>query len=286
MIAKAEGPRGEGESELRRATQAQAKAFSEATLVHSVTVFGEALKNAKLLGESRLFAETALARLAGHRDMRFLDQMVRELQALERRVGGGPAGPPASAAATVVTPAPAAPPRPTAAVQPPVVPPARAPELAAQVSEAPSPAAPTVSSDLTIDVVRGRWNDVLEAARSNSKLRAALAVASVMELQGGTLVLAMDPGSGFHRAALSAGESREPLAALFERTLGRRLAVETVERAKDPSAPAAADEPARRPAEMGERLTAAERAAAEQAPITRLVEKELKARIVHMERQD
>ena len=286
MIAKAQGPRAEGESELRRATLAQSQAFSDATLVHCVTVFGEALKNAKLLGESRLFAETALARLAGHRDMRFLDQMVRELQSLERRIGADPAAVAASPATPLATPAPvpstspAAPSAPRAAATP------RAPELAAQVSEAPAPAATAPSSDLTIEVVRGRWNDVLEAVRSNSKLRAALAVATVVELQGGTLVLGMEPGSGFHRAALSAGDMREPLAALFEKTLGRRLAVETIERAKDASAPAAADEPARRAEQNGERLTAAERASAEQAPLTRLVEKELKARIVHMERQE
>src|SRR5207245_986476 len=136
--------------------------------VHAVTILGEALKNAKLLGEGRLFAETALARLAGHRDMRFLDQMVRELAALERRIGAGPAA----------TPSPTAP--------------------VAVAAEAPAP------SD--------------------------------------------------------------------------------VGRAKAAPWPAR-DQAARRGEPQGERLTAAERAAAETAPITRTLEKELKARIVHMERE-
>src|SRR6185436_5617240 len=65
MIAKAGGPRSETVSELSRAIDAQAKAFSDATLVYATTLFGEALKNAKQLGEARLFCETAIARLAG-----------------------------------------------------------------------------------------------------------------------------------------------------------------------------------------------------------------------------
>ncbi|MEQ1893758.1 MAG: hypothetical protein ABL998_14535, partial [Planctomycetota bacterium] len=65
----------------------QAARFSPATLVYAVTLFAETLKTARALGEGRLFAETALARLAGHRDMRFLDQLVRELHVLEKRVG-------------------------------------------------------------------------------------------------------------------------------------------------------------------------------------------------------
>jgi DNA polymerase-3 subunit gamma/tau len=266
MVAKAEGPREGGAPEMRRALDEQAKSFSDATLVHAVTVFGEALKNAKLLGEGRLFAETALARLAGHRDMRFLDQMVRELSALEKRLGAGPA--PAAPASA-----------PRAETRPP------APEPVAQVAEAPPAPAPAAEG-LTADAVRGRWGDVLEAVRSQSKLRAALAAATVVELRGDVLVLSMPPGSAFQRAALSGADAREPLAAVFEKALGRRLGVEAVERAPDPASPAAEGEPARRPAGEGERLTAAERAAAEEAPITRLVEKELRARIVHMERQD
>jgi DNA polymerase III gamma/tau subunit len=281
MVAKAEGPREGGAPEMRRALDEQAKSFSDATLVHAVTVFGEALKNAKLLGEGRLFAETALARLAGHRDMRFLDQMVRELSALEKRLGAGPApAAPASAPPPAVRaepPVPASAPR--AETRPPV------PEPVAQVAEAPPAPAPAAEG-LTADAVRGRWGDVLEAVRSQSKLRAALAAATVVELRGDVLVLSMPPGSAFQRAALSGADAREPLAAVFEKALGRRLGVEAVERAPDPASPAAEGEPARRPAGEGERLTAAERAAAEEAPITRLVEKELRARIVHMERQD
>jgi DNA polymerase-3 subunit gamma/tau len=270
LVAKAQGPRGDDATPLRRALDAQAKSFSDATLVHAVTILGEALRSAKLLGEPRLFAETALARLAGHRDMRFLDQMVRELQSLERRLGSAPAAP---------APLPA-----------PREPPVRA--HAEAVAEAPAPRAddtprpPVPAGALTVDAVRARWNDVLEAARSSSRLRAALAAAVVLDLRGDAVVLALEPGSAYHRGVLAAPDLRDALAALFEKTLGTRLAVETVERARETQAADAPADAARRAPERGERLTAAERSAAEQAPLTRLLEKELKARIVHVERQD
>jgi DNA polymerase III gamma/tau subunit len=276
MIAKAQGPRVEGESELRRALDAQAKAFSEATLVHSVTIFGEALKNSKLLGESRLFAETALARLAGHRDMRFLDQMVREIQSLERRLGAGgataPAAPASRVAATVD--------RPVAATGPSS---AEAPSQAAPAAPATSPASQQI--DLTLDAIRGRWNDVREASSSaGSRVRTALTAATVEGLRGDVLVLGFTADASFQRGVLTAPDMRDPIAALLETVLGRRLRVEAVEIAKDAAAAAPAAEASRRAEQQGERLTAAERSSAEQAPITRLVEKELKARIVSMER--
>ena len=274
MLAKAQGPRGDDATPLRRALDAQAKSFSDATLVHAVTILSEALRSAKLLGEPRLFAETALARLAGHRDMRFLDQMVRELQSLERRLGSAPlAAAPAAPAPALRAPAPRAHAEAVAEAPPP------------PAADAPRPSVP--AGALTADAVRARWNDVLEAARSSSRLRAALAAAAVEDVRGDTVVLALEPGNAFHRGVLAAPEQRDALAALFEKTLGTRLLVETVERAREaaPAADAPAD-PARRAGERGERLTAAERAAAEQAPLTRLLEKELKARIVHVERQD
>ena len=76
----------------RSALAEQAERISQATLAYSVTLFSEALKNARLLGEGRLFAETALARLAGHREMRYLDQIVRDLGALEKRLDSGDGG--------------------------------------------------------------------------------------------------------------------------------------------------------------------------------------------------
>ena len=90
MLVRAQGARAadvEADEEGRARLGEQAAQFADATLVYAVTVFSEALRNARQIGEGRLFAEMALARLAGHRDMRFLDQLVRELHALEKRVG-------------------------------------------------------------------------------------------------------------------------------------------------------------------------------------------------------
>jgi DNA polymerase-3 subunit gamma/tau len=288
MVAKATGSAGEGDSESRRALDAQSKAFSDATLVHATTIFGEALKSSKLLGESRLFAETALARIAGHRDMRFLDQVVRELTALERRVAAGGAASPAAASVLATGPAPAAvaPTAPARAAElaPPT--PVRGADVAPPAPAADERAAPAGESDLTRDVVRARWSGVLETAVAcGSRLRTALAAASVEDLRGDFVVLGFTPDASFQRGVVGAADAREPLALAFEKALGRRLRVETVETAAAPTDARAADAP-RGAAASGERLSAAERAAVENAPLTRLVEKELKARIVQMERQE
>jgi DNA polymerase III subunit gamma/tau len=267
-------PSHEGDSESRRALAAQAKGFSEATLVYATTLFGEALKSAKALGEARLFAETALARLAGHRDMRYLDQMVRELAAMERRLAESTRDPPAAAASA----------RPDASAStgvPAADPPADAAALASEPQTAAAP-----SGELTAESLRARWSDLLEAARTaGSRLRTALAAASIEQASASMIVLGFPAEGAFHRAALATPEAKDALAAAIERVFGSRPQVETVERAKT-DAPAA-DEPAR-PSRgtppMGERLTAAERAAAEESPLTRLVERELKARIVSVER--
>lgn len=95
LIVKLQGATAGGvvaDADARQALSAQAERISQATLAYSVTLFSEALKNARLIGEGRLFAETALARLAGHREMRYLDQVVRDLGALEKRIGGGGGG--------------------------------------------------------------------------------------------------------------------------------------------------------------------------------------------------
>ena len=128
---------------------------------------------------------------------------------------------------------------------------------------------------------------MLEAATTcGSRVRTALALASVEGLSGDAIVLGFLPDASFQREAVSSPDSKEALAAVFEKVLGRRLRVETTERTPDPQAAAKTDPAARAREATGERLSAAERASAEQSPLTRLVERELKARIVSMERAD
>jgi len=96
MLVRVQGARAADvalDAEDRRELAQQAERFSEATLIYAVSLLAEALKNVRLLGEGRLFAETALARLAGHGEMRFLDRVVRDLARLEQRLDSGDAGP-------------------------------------------------------------------------------------------------------------------------------------------------------------------------------------------------
>ena len=91
MLLRAAGPRSSeigGDAATRAALAEQAVALSDATLVYAITVLTEALKSVRLLGEGRLLAEAAFARLAGQGEMRFLDGLVRDLNRLEGRLEG------------------------------------------------------------------------------------------------------------------------------------------------------------------------------------------------------
>ena len=307
MLVRAQGAKAAdvvADQDARRALAEQAQRFSEATLVYAVTLFSEALKNLRLLGEGRLFAETALARLAGHRDLRYLDQMVRELQALERRLASGlpapsslaplaplapTAPPPASATsqapvvdAPVATPAPpSSPAAPQPAPPPSTAPAAELPaadEPAAQQSAASSPAASSLPGDL-----RARWPEVLLALRGSSRLVTSLQPAQVEEIRDDAVVLSFPAGETFHRSVVQEPEMRQRLEDAFAQVGGVRRRLETVERAA-PADQQQAEERAAPP--VRERLTAAETDAARHAPLTKLVERELGARIVHLERQE
>lgn len=72
----------------------QAACFSDATLVFAVTLLGDTLRTAKLVGEARLFAETAFARLAGHRKRISFGQIPIDLVEGARQVAEAPFPPP------------------------------------------------------------------------------------------------------------------------------------------------------------------------------------------------
>jgi hypothetical protein len=305
MLIRAQGPRAadvEADEEGRRRLAEQAARFSEATLVYAVTVFSEALRNARQLGEGRLFAETALARLAGHRELRFLDQVVRELHALEKKVGqpsavpSPPAGAPGSSpgrAQTGGAPAAAQAGPPSPASSAPVAP----REFVSAVAEAPpdgtdappaeSPPSPAGADAgaVSLDALRARWGEVRDAAaKGNALLRAALQSADVADFGAGVVTLGFASTAAFHRAKADEPPSRERIEAALASFFGPGLRVATILR--DSSPPAAADPEVPRADAPPERLTAAEAAAVRDSPITRLVERELGGQIVQMQREE
>lgn len=331
MLVQTLGPRGaavesgvETDEEGRKRLAEQAAKFSPATLVYAVTLFSETLKTARALGEGRLFAETALVRLAGHRDMRFLDQIVRELQALEKRVGmpsAIPAPPPRDGPGRAVPAAPL----PAVAPQmhtPVSVAPAHAP-LADSVAEAASPAAepstldatvaaaepapvadsaaptalaapdaPATPGVLDIEGVEARWSQVEEGVSKAAMLRSAIAAAVVTDVRhspagGGsvTIVLGFLPGATFHRKAVSEGPTGERFGELLRQVYGPSVRVATEERSQ-PQGAAADPEEAKRAAPQPDRLTSAEVALIHESSVTKMAEKELGAVIVGKYRED
>jgi DNA polymerase-3 subunit gamma/tau len=325
MLVRAQGARAadvEADETGRKALADQAAKFGDATLVYAVTLFSEALRNSRLLGEGRLFAETALARLAGHRDMRFLDQLVRELQVLEKRVGqpsaipeppplrgGGvatgappapaPAAPgplrPAGTGTSRIAPA-AEPATESAAVSegPPSFAAPQSPPAAAATPSSASPApresSPGVADDpaaapspVTAEMLRARWSEVRElASRGNAMLRAALQTADVADVAGGRVVLSFPADAQFHRTKADEPVSRDRIVSALGSFFGPGLRVDTIVRSGEPAAPA--DTEPRR-TEAPERLTAAETEAVRSSPITRLVEQELGGVLVNMQRE-
>lgn len=290
LLLRVGGPRAEHvavDPAQREALAEQAQSFSHATLVYAVTLLSEALRNARLLGEGRLFAETAFARLAGHGDMRFLDQLVRDVSALEKRIGAAPTGgsgptvrerpgadPSPEGAPPPRRPAPPAPDRPQGeprgaqgSVEP----------IAGRAGGSGGDDVPGPSAD-----IGSLWGEVLAKVRSNSRLRTALHVARVMDSEGGRVVLGFPPSSAFLRRSLEAEDMRQALEAAVEQVAGRRMAVVTVDREED-RAPEEESAPA--PQRDLERLTAAEVEAVRQAPLTKRIEGELGGRIVHVRRQ-
>lgn len=316
ILLRAQGPRAadvEADEEGRRRLADQAQRFSDATLVYAVTLFSEALRNARQLGEGRLFAETALVRLAGHRDMKFMDQLVRELHALEKRVGqptGIPEPPPRPGA----WPAGASPPAAQSGTHPPPAPagfPAESAPFAERVAEsgpdeetaAAPPAASRGASPGAVPGLSGAappaqggtsasecWPAVRDAAsKGNAMLRAALQVASAADGAHGELVLVFPHDAAFHRQKADEPASRERVEAAFAGVAGRPVRVRTEVReppAEGTPSPAA-DSEGRPGGAPPERLTAAEHAAVRESPLTRLVEQELGAMtIVNIEREE
>ena len=143
------------------------------------------------------------------------------------------------------------------------------------------------AQELDAGGMRARWGEVREAARvASSRLMAHLQPAQVESVDGNTLVLSFPRSGSFHRSALDGAELREAFHDALESVLGRRMRVRTTERDDHPD-----DDPAQRKEEdpqrdlLRDRLSATEVEAARNAPLTKLAESELGARIVHLERE-
>ncbi len=310
LLVKVQGPQAAGvvaDRVARQALSEQAAQFSDATLAYAVTLLSEALKNVRLLGEGRLFAETALARLAGHGDMRYVDQLLRDVKKLEARLSAlpqsaaapqrpavpqRPAGPQKPAQARPAPAAHAAPVAVSEAVAPAAVPAVPAVPSGPRGPTGPPPSAAVppepavVSGGIALETLAASWANVREVARGfSSRLGAALEPARVEDVAGGALTLSFPPSAGFHRGALGDADLAERLADAVEQVVGERLRVRTTERpdAPEPDADAGAA-PRRPPSAMREKLSSAEIDTVHQAPLTKMIESELGGRILHVER--
>lgn len=104
----------------------------------------------------------------------------------------------------------------------------------------------TSSSPLDLNIIKGKWQDILEEMRKEKKaqIQALLKEGEVFELKGNALVISFKEGFGFHREALDKEKTKEYISTIIHRITGQAvdlsfvmessLTMENEEEKKDP----------------------------------------------------
>ncbi|MDR7531799.1 MAG: DNA polymerase III subunit gamma/tau [Armatimonadota bacterium] len=207
-------------------------------LLRAVRVLNEAVADARWNTQPRLALEVAVIRLARPEMDPTLEGVVARLERLEGRSAGGPAQeagrtsrPTAPAGpASPSRPAPASPqPRDEAtgdavAPAPPSAPPAAAPATGALAAGGGGVPEGRDPRSVTIEEVRRQWARVLEDIKRRKMLCHALLIEGTpLEVQHGTLIVALRSAYNFHVENLHRPENRDVVEAALQRVLGYPL---------------------------------------------------------------
>lgn len=252
----------------------QAKAFSGADLLRLARILAAAEREMRRSAHPRVLLELAFFEMVALDASVDLGDLLSRLDAAGVRAPEGSAAPrvrpalsaPATAAAPAVAPlatrAPAPGPKTATGADSGAAPPAsgsaNAPRRAAAVATA-APTAPIASSgpaprtSLTIDLVRARWREFIEAiGGAKRSLAAFLEHGTPLELDRGIIVVGFPESDAFQREQIEHAEHRALVERTLEKLLGERVAVKTrivrggeARGAAGESAPAAAPEASR-----------------------------------------
>ena len=224
----------------------QAQAFSEEDLLRLIRVASDAAYRLKFSPNPRVRFEMALVRLAKLLKSAELEELFAQVGSLAagsgtgaaRATGGTAAAPRAATPVRKATPGRqrvSAAPGPASeraglTTGPPTPPPAAEPARVAPSSEVgtgPGPGAAPPAGELTIDLVRDRWPEVVAAVRKKRMaLGVFLAEGYPRKLQGDVLELAFSKRNGFQVDSIR--RQRELIRNILTGILGRPLRIECV----------------------------------------------------------
>ncbi len=222
--------------EARSSLSGLGREWGKARVVHALALLAETLRTVKSIGEGRALIELALARLSGLGRLRTLDEVLKDLEDLERRLGSG-APPPAAAPG----PAPATLPGPSPATgDGALFRDAALPEGALRGEE---------KDGLTLDRVKAVWPDFLSRVKERSAATGSfLSGATPLGLERDSLLLGFAPAAAFHKSALDDPERLRLCEDALAEATGARLRIRTAiteaaAEVREEAPPAAGDTP-------------------------------------------
>jgi DNA polymerase-3 subunit gamma/tau len=275
------------ETDLVDVTPEDRIAFSEVAgdwgkprVLYALGLLSETLKTVKAVGEGRALVELALAKLAGAGGLRSLDEILADLDDLERRVAGGaPAASPPGGSPTGRAPAPEPPARDR-----------REERKLFRGTSLPEGAVEGEDADhLTIERVRGLWPEVLAGVkRESSAVGSYLESGRVLGLTDDEVTVGFAPSVRWQQTQLDDPDHIRLVERAVAEALGARLRIRTVvtEQAEEPVAPDSAGEAGSGgpPAEGPKRVTREEIERIGREPIVSALKELFQARLVHIER--
>ena len=240
-----------GREVLRR----QREALPVERLIYMVRLLAATLRDIRLLGEGRILVEVALVRLARSRDVRALQDLRTDLDALVASLGGAPD---------------------------PVPMPRAVPQVKSR-GEALLPGTPPDEVEPVVEAGAGgtleaRWAAVVERVRAARPGAASfLSRATPIESGEGGLVLAFAPDAGFHRTQVERADNRDVVEAAVRSVMGGRVRLSFMTREPE-------EEPSKAgPAPDGQAQLAAR---AREDPLVQRVCDTFQGRVVHVRKDE
>lgn len=228
LIAKATAEPGKilevSAEELKRLSE-MAGDFTEEQLLHAIDLLAEAQMKLTWPGSQQIVLEVALVQLVRSRDRISIDDLIKKLDEVQAKGGGGGLSPEDVGVSVAGQ----------GSAQPDLFSSASG---SAMVKESPLT---TLSADEAKDFGKV-WDKVMGVlGRTRPSLKGNLSFGRVMNFENGVLTLGFDRGHTFHRTRVADKENRKMLEGLVSETLGSQVRLE-VEETTQPTPSASAVE--------------------------------------------
>jgi DNA polymerase III subunit gamma/tau len=250
-------------------------------VLYGLGLFADTLKTIKAVGEGRALAELALVKLSSAGNLRSLDDILKDLEELRKKVGR----PSARAAATPVA-APAAPATRAAPTAAPTAEPGA--EERVLFKSAALPDEGPESDDrpaFDLDTVRASWSEVVDRVqRESSAVGSFLASSKVLGLTDNAVSVGFVPAARFQKAQLDDADRIRVVEEVLKEFFGRPLRLKTAVTEAAGEVDQKEDAPAPSEEEGSRRVTREEMLKIEREPIINTIKELFMARLVNIER--